>query len=59
MRWETQINVIPIPKAASAAHQLANLDIFDFKLTPNEVDAITALDQTDSRRFDPHEHEEF
>ena len=59
LRWETQINVIPIPKASSAVHQLANLNIFDFKLTPNEVDAITALDQTDSRRFDPHEHEEF
>lgn len=59
LRWETQINVIPIPKASSIKHQLSNLDIFDFKLTPEEVEKITALDQIGSRRFDPHEHEEF
>lgn len=59
LRWETQLNVVPIPKASSVSHQISNLDIFDFKLTPEEVEKITALDQIESRRFDPHEHEEF
>lgn len=59
LRWETQINVIPIPKASSAVHQLSNLNIFDFKLTQTEIDQITVLDKINSRRFDPHEHEEF
>lgn len=59
LRWETQMNVVPIPKASSAAHQLSNLDIFDFKLTDDEVKSIVKLDRPDGRRFDPHEHEEF
>lgn len=59
LRWETQLNVIPIPKATSYAHQLSNLDIFDFKLTKDEVKQIISLDKPDGRKFDPHEHEEF
>lgn len=59
LRWETQLNVVPIPKATSAIHQLNNLDIFDFKLTENELQSITALDNIETRRFDPHEHQEF
>lgn len=59
LRWETQINVIPIPKATSFAHQLSNLNIFDFKLTGNEVEELIALDEKGSRKFDPHVHEEF
>lgn len=59
LRWETQLNVVPIPKASSTRHQLSNLNIFDFKLTQEEVDQITDLDRISSRKFDPNEHEEF
>lgn len=59
LRWETQMNVVPIPKANSNAHQLSNLDIFDFKLTNDEIQQIIALDRPDSRKSDPHTHEEF
>lgn len=59
LRWETQMNVVPIPKASSYEHQLSNLDIFDFALTEAEIKALVALDKPDGRRFDPHDHEEF
>lgn len=59
LRWENQLGVVPIPKASSYAHQLSNLDIFDFKLSPEEVNAITKLDKPNGLRFDPHTHEEF
>lgn len=59
LRWEHQLGVVPIPKASSSAHQLSNLDIFDFKLTASEVKDITKLDKDDGLRFDPHIHEEF
>ncbi|CCI81466.1 aldo/keto reductase [Lactobacillus hominis] len=59
LRWETQLHVIPIPKASSSAHQLANLDIFDFNLNQKEVDQITNFDKPNARKFDPNKHEEF
>ena len=61
LRWETQLGVVPIPKASSSQHQLSNLDIFDFKLTQDEVAALTGLDKADGRRADrnPTQHPEF
>lgn len=61
LRWETQLKVVPIPKANSVAHQISNLDIFDFTLAPDEIDQITALDRPDGRRADrnPNTHQEF
>lgn len=61
LRWETQLGVVPIPKASSSKHQLSNLDIFDFKLTADEVAALTDLDKPDGRRPDrnPNQHQEF
>ncbi|MFC4359114.1 aldo/keto reductase [Halobium salinum] len=42
LRWATQHrNVAAIPKSTSRDHLAANLDIFDFKLTREEVDRIT------------------
>ncbi|RVU69966.1 MULTISPECIES: aldo/keto reductase [Lactobacillus] len=57
LRWEHQLDIVPIPKASSYAHQSSNLDIFDFTLTDPEVAAITALDRADGRRLDPAEVE--
>lgn len=59
LRWETQMNVVPIPKASSYDHQLSNLDIFDFELTDDEIQKLISIDKPDGRRFDPNEHEEF
>ncbi len=59
LRWETQMGVIPIPKANSHAHQISNQQIFDFKLTEDEIQSIINLDKPNSRKYDPHTHEEF
>ena len=61
LRWETQLGVVPIPKASSSKHQLSNLNIFDFKLTADEVAKITAMDKPDGRQPDrnPNQHQEF
>lgn len=49
LRWETQIDVMPIPKSSSTVRQRENLHIFDFELTPEEMEAITNLDRPDGR----------
>ncbi|WP_057877469.1 MULTISPECIES: aldo/keto reductase [Levilactobacillus] len=61
LRWHTQRGIVPIPKASNLVHQRGNLDIFDFSLAPEEVAAITALNQDDGRidNQDPNEYEEF
>jgi 2,5-diketo-D-gluconate reductase B len=44
LRWLIQQkNVVVIPKASSEGHLRSNFDIFDFKLTPKEMDRINSL----------------
>ncbi|HET7684056.1 MAG TPA: aldo/keto reductase [Marmoricola sp.] len=60
LRWHFQLGSVPVPKSTEDAHQLANVDIFGFELSDEEVDAITALGREDGRLFDgdPNEHYE-
>jgi 2,5-diketo-D-gluconate reductase A len=45
LRWHVQLGLIPIPKT-SKPHRLAeNIDVFDFELSSDEMDEITALDR--------------
>jgi 2,5-diketo-D-gluconate reductase B len=44
-----QPNVTAIPKAASAKHRADNLNIFDFELTDDDMQAIFALNK--NQRF--------
>jgi diketogulonate reductase-like aldo/keto reductase len=44
LRWHFQNGVASIPKAFSPDHIAANIDIFDFALSADEMQAITALD---------------
>lgn len=53
LRWLTQQeNVCAIPKATTVEHQEANLNIFDFELSDEEMDEISGLDRND-RKVDP------
>ena len=45
LRWHIQMGNIVIPGARSAAHIKDNIDIFDFTLTEQEMDAIAELDR--------------
>lgn len=60
LRWQLQLGCLPIPKSADPERQAANLDVFGFSLTAEEVAAITALGRPDGRLFggDPDTHEE-
>lgn len=60
LRWHLQRGVLPIPKSATPERQRANIDLFDFSLTDDEVAAITDLSRPDGRLFggDPDHHEE-
>ncbi|OXU19723.1 hypothetical protein TSAR_004951 [Trichomalopsis sarcophagae] len=44
LRYVIDIGAIPIPKSSSAKRIKENIDIFDFKLTPEEIAAIDKLD---------------
>jgi len=61
LAWNVALGAIPLPKAASPARQRANLDLFTFELTLDQVGRITALGRPDGRidGQDPATHEEF
>jgi diketogulonate reductase-like aldo/keto reductase len=60
LRWHVQLGAVPIPKSASRERQALNLAVFEFELSDDEVEAITALGRPDGRLFggDPDTHEE-
>jgi 2,5-diketo-D-gluconate reductase A len=60
LRWHVQLGSLPIPKSISPERQRQNLDVFDFELTDDEMDAISALADPAGRLFggDPDTHEE-
>ena len=56
LRWHIELGLVAIPKSANPERIRQNIDIFDFSLPPEDVAAISALDQgeqaaTDSDRF--------
>ncbi|WP_396022418.1 aldo/keto reductase [Bombilactobacillus folatiphilus] len=61
LRWEVQLGVLPIPKAAHLKRQQENLAVFDFSLSDAQMQTITNLDRADGRlqNQDPAEYEEF
>lgn len=46
LRFLLEKDILPIPKAMSGAHIRANLQVFDFSLTPEEVSQISCMPQT-------------
>lgn len=43
LRWEYQKGVVSLPKSSSPERMEENISIFDFSLTPSEMEAIDAL----------------
>ncbi len=60
LRWQVQLGNVPLPKSSNLARQAANLDVFTFALSDDEMAAISALNLSDGRLFggDPTTHEE-
>lgn len=57
LRWQTQIGVITIPKSVHPERMEENFTIFDFRLTEEEIAAITQLDKA-PQSTGPREHRE-
>jgi 2,5-diketo-D-gluconate reductase A len=56
LRWHVQLGLIPIPKTSRPQRLAENIDVFDFELSPDEMDEIIELDRhgegaVDSDRF--------
>ena len=48
LRWHMDLGQAAAPRSSNPARMAENLDIFDFRLTAQEVAAISSLDQGDS-----------
>ncbi|MFF0853234.1 aldo/keto reductase [Streptomyces sp. NPDC003280] len=57
LRWLTQRDVIAIPKSVRAERMAENLDVFDFRLTDEQMARIATLDTGSSLFFDHHDPE--
>lgn len=60
LRWHVQLGAVPLPKATGPERQAENLDLFDFEITPEDMDLLSACGRADGRSFDqdPATHEE-
>jgi len=61
LRWEHQLDTIPIPKSASPVRQRENMNIFDFEISDADMKIIDSLTRSDgrSKNQDPAVYEEF
>lgn len=57
LRWLLQRGIIIIPKSTHIERMQQNIDIFDFSLTDEDMDAIAKLDTGKSLFFDHHSAE--
>lgn len=53
LRWHLEGDYLPIPKSSNPARIRENIDIFDFSLTKEEVEAIDALECGARSGLDP------
>ena len=57
LRWLTQREVIVIPKSVRKERIVENFNIFDFELSPDDMEAIVSLDTKTSSFFDHRDPE--
>ncbi|MCU1689289.1 MAG: aldo/keto reductase, partial [Jatrophihabitantaceae bacterium] len=51
LRWHTQLGLIAVPKSSNPERLRQNLAIFDFELTPEQMESISALDQGEAKAY--------
>ncbi|MCL2285931.1 MAG: aldo/keto reductase [Firmicutes bacterium] len=57
LRWNIDLGIVTIPKSVTPSRIQANFDIFDFKLTPEEIAAIDGLNKDQRVGPDPDNFE--
>ena len=55
LRWLIQRGIVAIPKSSHKQRMAQNIDIFDFALTDQQMQAIAALNQHDTGTVDFHD----
>lgn len=53
LRWHQQVGNVPIVNSSDEIHMLENININDFTLSAEEVDAISAININSRLRYDP------
>lgn len=56
LRWQLQRGIVVIPKSTHKERMAQNLDVFDFTLTNEDMQAIAALDTKTSSFFSHQDH---
>lgn len=54
IRWSLQLGNVVIPRSSSPERVAANIDVFDYELTPADMDRLNSLD--DGTRYRPNPH---
>lgn len=57
LRWNYQNGVIPIIKSSNKDRMKSNIDIFDFELSPEEMDRIEGMNDNYRIRHDPDNYD--
>ncbi|MER7582574.1 aldo/keto reductase [Kitasatospora sp. NPDC097691] len=57
LRWLIQSDVVTIPKSVNPDRMAQNIDVFDFRLTDDQLTAIAELDTGRTLFFDHHDPE--
>ncbi|MEV4556201.1 aldo/keto reductase [Kitasatospora sp. NPDC049285] len=57
LRWLIQRDIVTIPKSVNPDRMAQNIDVFDFRLTDDQLAAIAALDTGSTLFFDHHDPE--
>lgn len=57
LRWHLQRNIIVIPKSVHTERIAQNIDVFDFKLSDEEMSMIAGIDQNKRGTADPKDTE--
>lgn len=45
IRWNLQLGIVPLPKANQKMHMEEDINVFDFELTPEDVAALSSLNE--------------
>ncbi|OFJ51036.1 aldo/keto reductase [Mycolicibacterium grossiae] len=54
LRWHVQLGHVVFPKSVTPERIQQNFDIFDFELSPDDVDALSELDKGEDGRTGPN-----
>lgn len=57
LRWLTQRNIVVLAKSVRKERMLENIDIFDFKLSQEDMDIISKMDKAESSFFNHYDPE--